>query len=309
MWKLLPTILLLLIVAYTDVQAETTSVTTVTCVDTSNSPETGDITTVCTTTVVTTVTTPESTTTTTSIAQNLTSSGDILDNSQFVNPEENNNNYSDEGWTITNGGSHNSASGTGAASPNVGGVVASGNTTNISQTVTSIKSKTGMSDAEIKNGFRSTLSAKLWFWNNATNTITLKQTITDSDGNTTTQTRVLIDTGCGYSNCGQWEDFDDTYIQGNNTATDFSIKAEVSNTTEGQSGYGGHVGPDIDDIELNIQHNEITTTTETVAATSSSSTATTSATTISYCWQQTPSTCADDQPGIDDIEEEGCRRN
>jgi hypothetical protein len=66
----------------------------------------------------------------------------------------------------------------------------------------------------------------------------------------------------------------------------------------------GHVGPDIDDIELNIQHNEITTTTETVAATSSSSTATTSATTISYCWQQTPSTCADDQPGIDDIEEE-----
>ena len=64
MWKLLPTILLLLIVAYTDVQAETTQVTSVTCVDTSNSPETGDITTVCTTTVVTTVPTPESTTTT-----------------------------------------------------------------------------------------------------------------------------------------------------------------------------------------------------------------------------------------------------
>ena len=211
MWKLLPTCVLLLLVCFTEVYAETTQVTSVTCVDTSNSPESGDITTVCTTTVVTTVTTPESTTTTTSIAQNLTSSGDILDNSQFVNPEENNNNYSDEGWTITGtDGSHNSASGPNVTSPSVGGVVATGDDTNISQTVTSIKSKTGMSEDEIKNGFRSTLSAKIWFWNSMTNVVTLKQTITDSDGNTTTQTRIITDTGCYTGGSCKWEDYDDT---------------------------------------------------------------------------------------------------
>jgi len=318
MWKLLPTILLLLIVCYTDVQAETTSVTTVTCVDTvvpvvtENSPIEGDTTTTtttttnCTTTVVTTVTTPESTTTTTTVAENLTSSGDILENSDFKHAS--NNNYGADGWTITdNPGYHNTAGSTGGDS--TGGVVASGHNTNISQTVTSVKSETGMSEAELQHGFRSTLSAKLWFWNSHTNKITLKQTITDNDGNTTTQTRILTDTGCGYTNCGVWEDFDDTYIQGSNSATDFSIKAEVNNVKVTGS-TSGHWGPDIDSIELNVQHNEITTTTETVAATSSSSTASTIETTIAevieveYCWQKTPSTCAGDQPGVDDIEED-----
>ena len=46
-----------------------------------------------------------------------------------------------------------------------------------------------------------------------------------------------------------WESFDDTYIQGNNSATDFSIKAEVEN--ERRLGINT-CGPDIDDIELNI---------------------------------------------------------
>lgn len=300
MWKLFPTFILLLLVCFTEVQAETTQVTTVTCVNTENSPVEGDTTTVCTTSVVTTVTTPESTTTTTSISENLTSSGDILENSDFKHAS--NNNYGADGWTITNNpGSHSSAGSTGGDS--TGGVVASGHNTNISQTVTSIKSETNMSEAEIQHGFRSTLSAKLWFWNNQTNKITLKQTITDNNGNTTTQTRILTDTGCGYTNCGVWEDFDDTYIQGSNSATDFSIKAEVENTVMTGSTYS-HRGPDIDSIELNIQHNEITTTTETVAATSSSSTATSSATTYEYCWQKNPSTCAGDQPGVDDIEED-----
>ena len=37
--------------------------------------------------------------------------------------------------------------------------------------------RTGMSEAELQHGFRSTLSARLWVWNVKTNTITLKQTI------------------------------------------------------------------------------------------------------------------------------------
>jgi hypothetical protein len=301
MWKLLPTILLLLIVCYTDVQAETTSVTTVTCVDTSNSPETGDITTVCTTTVVTTVTTPESTTTTTSVSENLTDSGNILTNSTFGSGTT----FDGSGWTVEDAGSHPAQPSYGGPdAPTVGGSVAAEDDTVITQTVSSVKTATGMSDAEIKNGFRSTLKAKLWFWNYLTNVVILKQVITDNNGNTTTQSRTITDNGFGRpTNGGTWEDYDDTYIQGTNTATDFSIEVSVENDTSNYIGHA-HLGPDIDDIELNIEHHEITTTTETVAATSTSSTATTSATTISYCWQQNPSTCADDQPGIDDIEED-----
>lgn len=77
------------------VYAETTTETTVTCVDTvvpvvtENSPVEGDTTTTttttrnCTTTVVTTTTTPASTTTTTTVSENLTDSGNILTNSTF----------------------------------------------------------------------------------------------------------------------------------------------------------------------------------------------------------------------------------
>ena len=325
MWKVILSIILLSVVSNQTVYADTTQTTSVTCEDivwkpvtAQDNPVEGDTTTtktttrVCTTSVVTTVTTPESTTTTTSISENLTDSGNILSNSQFVNPAANNNNFSSEGWTVSNGtGAHNANPNlpSGSNTPTVGGAIASEDDTVISQTITSVKTKTGMSDAEIKNGFRSTLKANIWFWNSRTNVVTLKQIITDNAGNTTTQTRVITDTGCSGSNCGQWVDYDDTYIQGTNTATDFSIKAEVSNDTSNYTG-SAHLGPDIDDIELNIKHNEITTTTQTTAATSSSSTATSVESTVSqvveveYCWQKTPSTCANDQPGVDDIEED-----
>ena len=325
MWKVILSIILLSVVSNQTAYAETTQTTSVTCEDivwkpvtAQDNPVEGDTTTtktttrVCTTSVVTTVTTPESTTTTTTVSENLTDSGNILSNSQFVNPAANNNNFSSEGWTVSNGtGAHNANPNlpSGSNTPTVGGAIASEDDTVISQTITSVKTKTGMSDAEIKNGFRSTLKANIWFWNSRTNVVTLKQIITDNAGNTTTQTRVITDTGCSGSNCGQWVDYDDTYIQGTNTATDFSIKAEVSNDTSNYTG-SAHLGPDIDDIELNIKHNEITTTTQTTAATSSSSTATSVESTVSqvveveYCWQKTPSTCANDQPGVDDIEED-----
>lgn len=144
--------------------------------------------------------------------------------------------------------------------------------------------------------------------NSYTNVVILKQIITDNNGNSTTQTRTITDTGCSGSNCGVWTDYDDTYIQGTNNANDFSIEVEVSNDVPNYPG-AGHVGPDIDDIELNIYHNEITTSTQTVEASSSSSSESTVDTTVTevvdieYCWQKTPSTCAD-QPGLDEITED-----
>ena len=320
MRKLFLAVLVFSLVSNHYVYSETTQTTTVTCVDTvvpvvsENSPIEGDTTTTtttttnCTTTVVTTVTTPASTTTTTVVSENLTDSGKILTNSTFGSGTT----FDGSGWTFHEENPHSHPAQPnygGSDSPTVGGAIAAENDTTIGQTVSSVKTATGMSDAEIKNGFKSTLKAKIWFWNHYKNVVILKQIITDNDGNTTTQTRTITDTGCSGSNCGTWSDYDDTYIQGTNTADDFSIEVEISTETTSLPNYTGHLGPDIDDVELNILHNEVTQTTQTVPESSTSSTESTVATTVAvveeieYCWQKTQSTCAD-QPGLDEITED-----
>ena len=134
--------------------------------------------------------------------------------------------YSDTGWTITGyDSSHNYTSSAGGNDP--GGAVASGSDTNIEQTVSSIKTAAGMTVNEIRKGFSSVLSSDIWFWNSYDNTTTLKQTITDNDGNVTVQQRVITNTGCGSINCGQYTNYTDTHIQGSNTKDDFSIKVGV----------------------------------------------------------------------------------
>ena len=160
--------------------------------------------------------------------------------------------YSDTGWTITGyDSSHNYMSSAGGNDP--GGAVASGSNTNIEQTVSSIKTATGMTVNEIRKGFSSVMSSDIWFWNSYDNTITLKQTITDSAGNVTVQQRVIPDTGCGSINCGQYTNYTDTHVQGTNTSDDFSIKVGVSNSNS----LSGHWGPDIDDIELKVTYTDV----------------------------------------------------
>jgi hypothetical protein len=100
----------------------------------------------------------------------------------------------------------------------------------------------------------SKLSTDIWYWNQYNNTTTLKQTITDNEGNETTQQRIISDTGCGSINCGSYTNYTDTYVQGTNTKDDFSIKVNVSNTNNMGS---GHYGPDIDDIQLIITYTDV----------------------------------------------------
>ena len=45
-----------------------------------------------------------------------------------------------------------------------------------------------LTQSQINEGFVSTMSADVWFWNNIENTFTMKQTITAADGTVTTQT-------------------------------------------------------------------------------------------------------------------------
>jgi len=160
--------------------------------------------------------------------------------------------YSDTGWTITGyDSSHNYTSSAGGNDP--GGAVASGKDTNIEQTVSSIKTAAEMTVNEVRKGWSSTMSTDIWYWNSYDNTTTLKQTITDNEGNVTTQQRVITDTGCGSINCGQYTNYTDTHIQGTNTKDDFSIKVGVANSNNRT----GHWGPDIDDIQLKITYTDV----------------------------------------------------
>ena len=170
--------------------------------------------------------------------------GNILTNSTFGTGTT----YDTTGWTIdehTHG--HNNMAAGGGNNP--GGSVAAEENTIISQTV-SLADDTNMITEEIQSGWSSTLSADLWFWNDYDNTVTLKQTITGSDGTTSVNQRIIEDTGCGSINCGQFVNYSDTYIQGVNTQTDFDIKVDVTNTNT----LTGHWGADIDDIELSVSY-------------------------------------------------------
>ena len=181
--------------------------------------------------------------------------GNILTNSTFGTGTT----YSTNGWTVSDHthGHHGTGSfATVGGGNNPGGSVAAEEDTVISQTV-SLADDTDMITEEIQSGWSSTLSSDIWFWNSYNNTTTLKQTITGSDGSTTIQQRIIQDTGCGSTNCGQFTNYTDTHIQAPNNQTDFDIEVSVLNTNNRT----GHWGPDIDDVELSVsytQYNPIT---------------------------------------------------
>ena len=177
--------------------------------------------------------------------------GNILSNSTFGTGTT----YSTTGWTVdehTHGHHGTGSFATLGGGNNPGGSVAAEENTSIEQTIT-LSEKTNMTTQEIQNGWSSTVSADIWYWNNYNNTTTLKQTITGSDGSSSVQQRVIQDTGCGGINCGSFTNYTDTHIQGSNTQTDFDIKVGVTNTNN----RSGHWGPDIDDVQLKVQYTYI----------------------------------------------------
>ena len=111
---------------------------------------------------------------------------------------------------------------------------------------------------QINQGFTSTMAADVWFWNSIENTLTLKQTITGADGSVTTQIREINDHDPSRSmNGGQFTNYTNVYIQGSNTQTDITIRAEVYNETAGTAYDGAHRGPDVDNVTLNVTHTNL----------------------------------------------------
>ena len=150
-----------------------------------------------------------------------------------------------------------------------------------------------LTKSQINEGFTSTQSADIWFWNSLKNTLTIKQTITDSDGNVTTQTRVIVDHDSTRSmNGGSWSNETNVYTHSSNTADDITIRAEMYNDTDGTTYDGYHRGPDVDNFELSIT---------TAGSTSSSST---SSTVVTLCADRVPPTCTTAGDDVADAIEE-----
>ena len=117
----------------------------------------------------------------------------------------------------------------------------------VSQTIT-LSEKTNMTQAEINNGFTSTMSSDIWFWHGQ-DSVTMKQELTDSGGNTTTQTRVVTD------NHNNYQTYTDTATVGTNTSTDYDIKVSID--IDDSSNSSSHAGPDVDNVELKVSYTYI----------------------------------------------------
>ena len=110
-----------------------------------------------------------------------------------------------------------------------------------------------LTKAQINEGFTSTMSADVSFWNNLRNEFTMKQTITASDGTVTTQTRTIIDHDPSRNfNGGSFTNETNTYTHSANTQNDFTIRTEMYNNTVISSYDNIHRGPDVDNVQLSI---------------------------------------------------------
>jgi hypothetical protein len=167
----------------------------------------------------------------------MVSSGNVIPQQFFQNNQEHNE------WTCTDP-THNHGN-------NIGAMV---NGDHLMHPGVSLANDVNMTEAQIQNGWSSELGADIWHWNTSTSTTTMTQTITDSAGNVTTQTRDVVLGSCGRTNCGSYNTYTDTHVQGANTATDFQIAvrfdfAESTNRTS-------HWAVDIKNPTLNISYEE-----------------------------------------------------
>ena len=66
----------------------------------------------------------------------------------------------------------------------------------VSQTI-KLSETTNMTSLDMQNGFSSTMSSDIWFWH-GTDTVTMTQTVTGSNGKVNTQSRIITDNHNNY---------------------------------------------------------------------------------------------------------------
>ena len=131
---------------------------------------------------------------------------------------------------------------------------------------------------EINSGFSSTLGADVWFWYNTPQSVIIRQTLTDDNGNSISQQRT-IDYNTNY-----FETHTDTIIVSENSKQDYAIQSEFIFSVPG---YRGHYGADLQNPTLNV--------------TTNTSTETTTTETFTYCYDRVPDACTYDNEALDDI--------
>jgi hypothetical protein len=112
-----------------------------------------------------------------------------------------------------------------------------------------------LTQSQMNQGFTSTMGADVWFWNNIENTLTLKQTITGADGSVSTQVREI--TGTSGSTGNKFTNYTNVHVEGSNTQTDITIRAELFNETAGTAYDDSHRGPDVDNVTLDITYQNV----------------------------------------------------
>ena len=179
-------------------------------------------------------------------------------------------NFNDGSWTHTNQQFHGDYY-----------LATTGDST--SSSTVSLTDDAGLSKTQINAGFSSTLSANIWFWSGISSKVTLRQTLTDDNGNVITQYRDI--TGTSGNLIGT-----DTIIVGSNSQQNYNITASIQNVTSGYSS-SSHVGPDINNPSLVVTTNDTyqTTTTQTE--------------TFTYCYDRVPNACTYDNEALDEIKD------
>lgn len=117
----------------------------------------------------------------------------------------------------------------------------------VSQTI-KLSETTNMTSLDMQNGFSSTMSSDIWFWH-GTDTVTMTQTVTGSNGEVNTQSRIITD------NHNNYQTYSDTIIIGSNTSTDFDIEAKLD--IDDSANCLSHCGPDIDNVTLYVDYTVI----------------------------------------------------
>ena len=103
----------------------------------------------------------------------------------------------------------------------------------------SLRNDANLTEAQIQNGWTSNQSAEVWFWNNNTQDVTMKQIITSSSGSTVTQTKIVTGSCATYNGCTWQQTGNNTFISTLNTNTDYSInnKFEFNSTGNYNTGH------------------------------------------------------------------------
>jgi len=112
---------------------------------------------------------------------------------------------------------------------------------------------------QFNNGFTSNQSAKVWFWNSNNQDVVMKQIITNSDGNVTTQTKTITGSCATFNGCSFQNTGNNTYSIGSNTQTDFDIKArfEFNSSPSGSASYSGtHRAADLKQPVLTVTYDD-----------------------------------------------------